>query len=483
MASAQRVWWPPVSEPAEDSDDTPRPRRRSRRALVAGGVAVGLALVSGGALAHRSRSAARRAQASALASQAYERLREGRIGSALKLATDARKLDPGGRDPAYAWMHATGLALLEDAGGAKEAVGFMNEARRLGAAGTDLAFCLVVGAVAVRNDKLARRTLAQHEGQGIVEDAFYAFARGAALDLCCDGAAAEAYESSLSLWADAVLPRLRLARAHLLRGKTTDAKEAVAPLPRDAIGRLVIEAAAARLETRRVAPAPPFGSAAIAEAPRALRPIGLALLVQADDPNAALDAAMDDVDSPLVAVLSGKLAMIGGDLVSAEAAARAAQRMRPESPDVAAFGVQLALARGDLDRARAIAEESGDAATTAIVAAIDAYERKAPEKIREAVEAAMDAGVSPWRLANEARGTLGDGPPPVVAVVPKGAPLPPLWAALEEGEPWADVVLFDAAFAAGDTRTCQAVVDRWKEPSKPRDARRALLTGKPPSIR
>lgn len=467
-----------MTEPAEPTDDEAFERRpRSRRTVVLGGLAAGLVVASGAALLQRSRASTRRAQASALSSQAYERLREGQIGAALKLAGDARKLDPGGREPAYAWMHATGLALLEDAGDAKEAVGFMNEARQLGAAGTDLAFCLLVGAVTVRNDKLAERTLAQHEAQGIVADAFYAFARGAALDLCCDSGAAEAFEGSLALWADAVLPRLRLARAHLLRKRTVDVMEAVASLPTDAIGRRVLEAAATRLETRRVGAAA-FGSAALDDAPRSLRPIGLAVLVRPDDPSAAIDAAIDDVDTPLAAVVCGKLALIGGDVASAEAAARAAERMRPESPDVAAFGAKLALARGDLDRARAIAEQSGDPATAAIVTAIDAYEQKAPEKIREAVEAAMDAGVAPWRLANEARGALGDGPAPEITVVPKGTPAPPLWVALEEGEPWADVVLFDAALAAGDTRTCQAVVERWKEPSRPRDARRALLTGK-----
>jgi hypothetical protein len=80
-------------------------------------------------------------------------------------------------------------------------------------------------------------------------------------------------------------------------------------------------------------------------------------------------------------------------------------------------------------------------------------------------------------VANEARGVLGDGPTPDIAA-PKGSNPPPLWAALEAGEPWADVVLFDAAFAAGDTRTCNAVVDRWRELTKAREKRRRLLLGK-----
>lgn len=465
----------------EPDDVLLRPRRVSRRRILAGGVVLTALLGGGSVWAHRAGAASRRVRASDLASQAYERLRSGAIGSALKLASDARLLDPNGRDSAYAWLHATGLALLEDAGGAREAAGFVDEARRLGAGATDLAFCLLVGAVAMRNDKLAERTLAQHEAQGIRGDAFYLFARGAALDLCSAPGAAEAYAESISLWADAVLPRQRLARAHLLRGKLEDARAAVAALPDDAIGRRVILSAASRLESRRPQSAS-FGSAGLDEAPRSLRPIGLALLVQAEDPTAAIDAAIDDVDSPLVAAVCGRLAMIGGDLASAESAAAAGRRMRPDSPEVAAFGVHLALARGDLDRARALAAESGDPASVAMVAAIDAYEEKTPEKIREAVEAAVDAGVSPWRVANEARGVLGDGPAPVV-VAPKGTAPPPLWAALEEGEPWADVVLFDAAFASGDARTCDAVLTRWREPAKAREKRRALLSGKPSDIR
>ncbi len=464
-----------------DEDELPRPKRVSRRRVVAGVLGVAILAGTGGVLAHRSHASSRREQASTLAKEAYAKLRLGAVASAVKLATDARTLDPAGRDPAFAWMHAMGVSLLEDTGGAKEAVGFVDEVRRLGADGTDLGFCLLASAVALRNDKLAARLVAQHEAQRVPVDAFYALAHGAALDLSCDRGAADSYESSCNLWADAILPRLRLSRAHLIRGRLADARKAVESVPEDAIGRLVIEAAAQRLEDKR-ARAGRFGSAALDEAPRSLRPLGLALLVQTDDPSAAIDAALDDVDTPLAAIACGKLALIAGDAVSAEAAAKTAFRMRPELSDAASFAVRVALVRGDLDKARELAKSSSDAGVTTLVAAISAYEDKAPEKIRASVEEAMEMDGAVWRVASEARGVLGDGPAPVLAVS-QGAPLPPLWAALEEGEPWADVVMFDAAFSAGDLKTCQAVVDRWRELTKPREKRRALLLGKRADIR
>ncbi len=459
----------------DGDDEDLKPARVSRRPLVAVGLAA-VALSAGGVLAYRSRAASRREQAAGLAREAYVKLRGGAVGAALKLATDARALDPDGREPAFAWLHATGFSLLEDTGGSREAVGFVDEVRRLGAAGTDLGFCVLAAAVAMRNDKLAGRIVAQHDVQRLVPDAFYWFARGAARDLCCERDAAECYQASADLWADALLPRLRVARSHVLRGRFAEAREALKPLPDQDVGRLVLECAAARLEDRRVHTAA-FGSAALDEAPRSLRPLGLSLLVRPDDPSAAIDAALDDVDSPLAAVVCGKLALLSGDVASAQSAAEHAVQSRPELTEAADFAVRVALVRGDLDRARQLADETRDPGTTSLVSAISAYEDKSPEKIREAVEAAMESGGTPWRLAGEARGVLGDGPAPTV-VVPKGEPTPPLWVALEAGEPWADVVMFDAAFVAGDLKTCQAVLDRWREPTQPREKRRALLLGK-----
>ncbi len=460
------------------SDSSPRggSRRVTRRMLAISLISTG-GLAAGAALLYRARAARTRARVASLCAEVYASLRAGLLGRACKLAADARALDPPGREPALAWLHATGLSLLDDTGGAREAVGFVDEARRLGADGTDFAFATLVGAVAVRNDKLAVRIVAQHEDQGIAPDAFYHFARGAALDLACDRGAAAEYEHASLLWADSVLPAVRLARAHLLRGRLHEARVALEVLPPESIGRRVLEAAATRLAGGR-AKAAPFGSAVLDEAPRSLRPLGLALLVSPDDPSAAIDAALDDVDTPLAAVACGKLALAGGDVEAAQSAAETALRMRPDLPDAAGLAVRVALTRGDLAGAKRLAASSLDPVASALVAGVVAYEDKSSERIRDAVEAAMDAGGSPWAVASLARSVLGDGTP---VAVDRGAgkERPPLWQALEDREPWADVVLFDAAFAAGDLKVAELVVSRWKELTPPRAKRKALLAGKP----
>jgi hypothetical protein len=446
--------------------DFDRPPRASRRTLLLGGTALCGLVVAGSGWALRRRAAARSLQAAALAQSAYAKLRSGNVLAALRDATDARALSPDGTQAAYAWLHAAGLSLLEEMGGAKEAVGFVDEARRMGAEGAELAFATVVAAVAMKNDKLAMRLVAQHEAQGLAASAFYDFAAGAAHDLACDRGAVVRYAASAAKWADAVLPRYRLARAEIMRGRPAAAREALSGVPADAVAARILAGAASRLEG---GPATPFDPAALDQAPRSVRPLGVAVLLRPDDPLLGIDAAVDDVDSPLLAIACGRIALLAEDVESAERAAAAAHRMRPELTESAELRVRVALARGDLAKARAIADEASDPGVSALVAAVEGYEAKDPAKIRDAVAAAVEAGASAWPLANEARGLLGDGPRPAS---PEDAPLK---AASLRREPWADIVVFDLCLSDRQIERAKSIMKTWRELTPPREKRAKLV--------
>jgi len=447
-------------------------KQKSRRALVFGGVAAALLAVGGGvAVAVRRDRESDRARGDDLAESAYAALRTGDLARGRALAADARKVDPKGRGAAEAWLHANGLYLIDGDGTVGDAIAYMDEVRTLGARGTLVAFAVLSSAVAMKNDKLATSLLSEQRSRGVEMDAYYAFAVGAALDLACDADAADAYAQSSALWVDAPLPRVRRARAFLLTENHAAARSALGELPVDRPAARVLAAALTRLELERGAPAyvDPF---AATDLPRSVRAIAQALTVGKETESAGLDVALDDVDTPLVALLCGRLALSAGDREGASHAVDTALRMRPELGAAARLGVTLALGRGDLARATKLAEDSTDVEAKHLVRAVQGYEDGKPDVVRDEVLAAFDEGASSWTLATAARGVLGDGAAPDAAT---------LAAAVERGDPWAAELAFDAALARSDVDTATKTSRGW-EASTPARKRRfeALKHTEPP---
>lgn len=419
----------------------------------------------GSALFLRGRSREADAAAGAtLAQQAYAALRAGATGSALKLAAHARKLAPESRETALAWLHATGLDLLEGDGGdgaAHRAIGFVDETRLLGAKGLDLGFAVLVSAVVMKNDKLARRVLDQHESDALETDAFYELVAGAALDLDCDPVAEERFRRSAARWADAVLPRLRRARSLAFANRYLEAREELerAEGPAAKVMGDVITA----LEKPRATHAfvDPF---TITDLPRSLRPLAQALTVSAENAQSGLDAAMSDIDCPLAALACSDIAAGALDFTSAERAAQAALDMRSELGAASDRIVRLRLRRGDLAQASEAAKTSGDTSALALVASIDAYEQRRADLLKQAIE---DAGAGRgWALAPLAQRQL-DG-----TTKPTFEDLKP---SLDAGEPWADVLAIDIAIDAGKLDEAKKIAGGWADASPPRDRRRKLL--------
>ncbi len=402
------------------------------------------------------------AEALSLAGQAYGALRTGATRLACKLATDARQRDPGAREPALAWLHATGLDLLEGDGGASRAIGFIDEARRLGAKGVDIAFATLVAAVVIKNDRLARRQLDQHDAQGFSTDAFYEYAAGAALDLDCDAAAEDRFRRSAHAWADAPLPRLRRARSLAFAGRLMDARDSLEGLdavhPPTLLMRQVLDVLATPSAKH-----PHIDPFAITDLPRSLRPLAQALTVSGDNAQAGIDAALSDIDSPLVALACFDIAKGAGDLASAERAAEVASEQRGELLIAFERLVQVRLSRGALARAGEAAQQSGDSELITLVAAISAYEEGKLDALKRALD---DAGAAAWSLGLAAKGLLGEGQPP---------PLAGLESAAVAGEPWADMLVVDSAIANDKPELALKIVLGWTEDSPARKRRRDRL--------
>lgn len=451
----------------EGSDPPIAPPSRRRRTMLLGAAGVLVAAAVPIGLYARAVSKKQDAvDAKGLAQQAYAALREGRIADAVALAKSARSKDLHSREALTAWLHATGVDLMEGSADGGRAVGFVAEARRAGLRGTELAFATVAAAVAMKNDRFARRLVDQHVEQQVASDAFYELAAGAALDLDCDPeAAAERFEASASMWIDAPLPRLRRARSLAFADRFDEARDEIESMSFQGVDAAVLLQAIDRIADPSVG----YGyvdAMAIADLPRSLRPVGQALLATNDPTQFGIEAALADLDTPLAGLMCATLMVQASDYAAAERALAAARAMRSELSDVTEQEVRLALLRGDLVKAKDIADGSGNTELIALVSAIGAYEQGSLASLDRAVEQAETAALSPWTLASAAEGMMGRGERP-------GADL--LDEAMQMKEPWADVMIVDLALKLEDFDTAEAIMRGWSERSAARDLRRARL--------
>jgi predicted Zn-dependent protease len=198
--------------------------------------------------------------------------------------------------------------------------------------------------------------------------------------------------------------------------------------------------------------------------PRSLRPLAQALTVSAENAQSGLDAALSDIDCPLIALACSDIAAGALDFASAERAAQAALEMRSELAAASERIVRLRLRRGDLAHASEAAKTSGDTGSLALVASIDAYEQRRADLLKQAIE---DAGTARgWALGPIAQRQLdGTAKPSLEELKPS----------LDAGEPWADVLAIDIAIEAGKLDEAKKIAGGWADASPARDKRKKLL--------
>ena len=397
----------------------------------------------------------------ALASE--EAIRLGDLRLARKLATEARELDPTGHPAALAFVRVCAFDVIDGDGGQAASVELLSDARKLGIRGADLAFVSLAAAVGVKNDRLAERILAEHAEKAIVVDERYAYAAGAAFDLMCSEEAERRYTVADDLsHGDLFLAKVRRARALLFAARMDEARKVIATLPKERRETMVLRSLADHVAVLSDG-APPKAAPAwvdpswVTELPRSLRALATAMAL--GDPNApsgqsaGLDAALDDVDTPLAALLAGRIALAAGDEVSAKAASACALRMRAELPEAKVFAARLALVDGDLAHARELAGEGPDKPIVLMIQAIEAYERGDKTRLAEIDQESVGAPRRFEGLA-AAKALLGEGEIPKPAAFDE---------AIAKNEPWADLLAVDAALASHDVERAKKLALAWSE--------------------
>ena len=232
----------------------------------------------------------------------------------------------------------------------------------------------------------------QHEADALETDAFYELVAGAALDLDCDPSPKSASAKRRALGGRGAAAAASSAIAGV-RQRYVEAREELERL--DGPAAKVMSDVVTALEKPRAVHAyvDPF---AITDLPRSLRPLAQALTVSADNAQSGLDAALSDIDCPLVALACSDIAAGALDFTSAERAAQAALDMRSELGAASDRIVRLRLRRGDLAQASEAAKSSGAPSSIALVAGIDAYEQRRADLLKQAVD---DAGAGRgWSL-------------------------------------------------------------------------------------
>lgn len=447
-------------------DEPPRGQasRVRRRAVI--GAAVAAALGAGGWGVWRARRASRQSHAEALAADVYRAIGEGHFGAALGLAKEAREASPGSTPAALAWLHAAGLVLIEGDPDPALGVEAVSDARKLGARGTDLAFITLAAAVTMKNDRFAERLLEQHEKQGVAADIFYHYAAGAALDLACDPRAEERFFLAASGWeGPGALPRVRRARSLVFAARYTEATAELARIAGESPEKTVMTQVVRALEApeQKRDWVDPF---ALTDLPRSVRPLAQALTLSPENDQSGIDAALSDVDTPLVAVACADIARLAGDLVAAEKALVVAHEMRPELSVANTKLVEIRLLRGDLSGASSAAAACGETEPLLLVACVSAYEAKKPKELAQTTEDGRSDKGEPWSLADAAQTLLEKG---------RAGDLAALRKAVKERQVWADILLFDAALAEGDLATARELAARWSDDLPAHAARKKAL--------
>jgi len=345
----------------------------------------------------------------------------------------------------------------------------VQNAKNAGVPPGDVAFAELVSAI-LRSDVGRADQIADQHRADRSRDALFNLALAVMAERRGDPAAQELLRTAL-----AVEPRLRpasvrLARWLILHGDAIEARKVVDTLPEGDPSRKALDALAATkswLMERKAGTKPPGEPAVItAEIPRSLHAIFSAVKLVSDAEDAAekrattgksnpeaqaqLKRAIDEAESPALALLFGDIALARGDEAMAFAAASRTLTLTPGSREALTMLGRASVSLGKLDQLDAMLEKLPSESTIQL-RAFSAYEQgktDALTKLAQGLTDQTDPGGAVRVRLTRVRGT---------------APIPPdaierLLAADPVG---GDLCAVDALLDAGEMEKARVIVDGW----------------------
>lgn len=365
------------------------------------------------------------------------------------------------------------LTALEVNGEPAGIEGAVKAARGAGVPDADLAFAEIIEALLSGKEDRALEIAKANEAER-TRDPYFALAHAALLERRGDPLAEERLRAAVAIEPGMRSASVRLARFLILQGKGDEAKAIYGPLPDADPARKALDAlAAARgwLDARTPGAKPPAEPAVItAEIPRSLHPIFSAVKLLADAEDAAskkvatgksnaeaqaqLKRAIDESDSPALALFFGEIALARRDEVTAFAAASRALALAPGYPSALTVLSRASVSLGKLDQLDKLLEGLPPESTIGL-RAFSAYEQgntEALAKLGQSLTEQTDpGGVVRVRLAR-VRGTA----PISSDAIDK----------LLKADPIAgDLCAVDALLDAGDLARAREIVNGWPDAS------------------
>jgi Tfp pilus assembly protein PilF len=375
----------------------------------------------------------------------------------------ARELDPTAREAALMTARVAALRLLDGSAGDAQDRALaeaMSQAKALGASEGELAFAAITAAAAAKDPKRVDGLLESHDKDTACRaDAHYELAAGAALDMRGDARAVQRYEAAVRLESRLVSAQVRLVRAALLHGDVKDGAKRARALAEKFPGRAegpVLVAFAGALDPDSAGKPAAIDPATVVDLPRPLRSIAWALSYDPARAATGLAAAIDDADTPTVAIYCGRRALAAGDAASARQAAERALALAPAYRSALSMMAELHLRDGRLPEALAAAEAL-DPRGAAEVRAIVAYESGDPVKLAAAVKTFDDPKAAPAQVAIAARDRLLGARP---------LDRDRLKFLRQSKQLWSDIVAADVALDEGDLTRAHEIIDPWSGGAK-----------------
>ncbi|NUO48181.1 MAG: hypothetical protein HOV80_04910 [Polyangiaceae bacterium] len=398
----------------------------------------------------------------------------GSPGDLLRADALLRNLEANGApEILLARVRERALTALEVNGEPAGIEGAVKAARGAGVPDGDLAFAEIIEALLSGKEDRALE-IAKGADAERTRDPYFALAYAALLERRGDPLAEERLRAAVAIEPSMRSASVRLARFLILQGKGEEAKAIYGPFPEADPARKALEAlAAARawIDARTPGAKPPAEPAVItAEIPRSLHPIFSAVKLLADAEDAAqkkvatgksnaeaqaqLKRAIDESDSPALALFFGEIALARRDEVTAFAAAARALALSPGYPSALTVLTRASVSLGKLDQLDKLLATL-PAESTVGLRAFSAYEQgntEALAKLGQSLDDQTDpGGLVRVRLAR-VRGTA----PISNDAIDK----------LLKADPVAgDLCAVDALLDAGDLTRAREIVNSWPDAS------------------
>ncbi len=381
----------------------------------------------------------------------------------------------GGRAPEIllARVRERTLSALEVSGDAAGIDAAVSAATAAGVPEGDVAFANIVSALLRSQPDRVGEIVKAHEAERR-RDPYFALAMAAVLEQKGDPLAQEMLKTAVSVEPKLRPATVRLARWLVLEGQQAEAQALISSLPDGDPSRKALEALGATktwlMDHKPGMKSPAEPAVITAELPRSLHPIFAAVKLVSDADDAAakraatgksnpeaqaqLRRAIEEADSPAVALLFGDIALARGDETMALAAADRALLLAPGSVAGLTILGRASASIGKLEQLDATLAKLPPESTLAL-RAFSAYEQNKADELAKLAQNLTDAtdpgGVVRTRLAR-IRGT---------------APVPPdaIERLLKTDRVGGDLCAVDAWLDAGELTKARSLVDSWPDAS------------------